>query len=602
MSDILTIKRLLASRAQSVAEYLLPAGRKEGAEWRCGSVGGEPGKSLGVHLTGDKAGLYSDFATGQGGDLLDLWRAARGCGLSQALTEATDWLGIRQPESYHLVEKTYTRPEKPKCRKPVGRVMDYLTEDRNLPMSAIDAYKIGEAGSRIVFPFLTPDGQLVMVKEREAVDGAKSKPTTADCEPILFGWQAIPDDAREVTITEGEIDAPSMYAFGWPALSPPFGGGGGRKQTNWIERDYERLQRFEKIYLATDMDAPGDAAAAEISQRLGRHRCYRVRLPLKDANDCLVAGISTEEIRRCMDDAQSLDPEGLSRPSAYQEAVTRLFWPQEGDHVGYSMPYAALRNKLLFRPSEMTLWSGATGSGKSQIISDCIPGWIKQGSVVCVASLEMRPQWTLKRLVKQTLGVDRPSEPAIQAALKWLDGGLLLYERIGKAGVDALLEIFDYARAKYGCDQFVIDSLMRVGGIASDDYAAQEKAVFQMVTWANDNAIHLHLVAHARKGGVDAGPPQIDDIKGASEIVSNAHNALTIFRNRRLEDERREASDEEAAALADKPGVIFSVVKQRNGDYEGRVGLWFNQENYQYFSSDDDSRFPRSYATSRDDE
>jgi twinkle protein len=30
-------------------------------------------ESLKVHLTGDKAGIWQDFATGEGGDLLDLW-------------------------------------------------------------------------------------------------------------------------------------------------------------------------------------------------------------------------------------------------------------------------------------------------------------------------------------------------------------------------------------------------------------------------------------------------------------------------------------------------------------------------------------------------
>ena len=68
------LSQLLARDAEGVAKHLLPEGKRVGHEWRCGSVSGEPGSSLGVHLHGDKAGVFCDFATGQSGDLIDLDR------------------------------------------------------------------------------------------------------------------------------------------------------------------------------------------------------------------------------------------------------------------------------------------------------------------------------------------------------------------------------------------------------------------------------------------------------------------------------------------------------------------------------------------------
>ena len=44
----------LASQAEDLCRHLLPAGRREGREWRCGSVQGEPGKSLNVHLPAER--------------------------------------------------------------------------------------------------------------------------------------------------------------------------------------------------------------------------------------------------------------------------------------------------------------------------------------------------------------------------------------------------------------------------------------------------------------------------------------------------------------------------------------------------------------------
>lgn len=85
---------MLAARAPELARELLPGGRREGAEWRCGSLAGERGQSLGVHLTGQKAGVWRDFATGEAGDALNLVAAALyRWDLRAALAWARQWLG-----------------------------------------------------------------------------------------------------------------------------------------------------------------------------------------------------------------------------------------------------------------------------------------------------------------------------------------------------------------------------------------------------------------------------------------------------------------------------------------------------------------------------
>src|SRR5688572_6864969 len=192
-------------------------------------------------------------------------------------------------------------------------------------------------------------------------------------------------------------------------------------------------------------------------------------------------------------------------------------------------------------------------------------------------------------MCKQASGIDRPEPDEITAALSWLERGILLYDVVGKANVDQLIKVFDYARGRYGCDQFIVDSLMRLG-VASDDYVGQEKAVFKLVDWAVSQKVHLHVVAHARKAGIQGGAPETEDVKGAMEIGANAFNIVTVWRNRELEDEIKKL---EAQALAiqkedpkkaellsegvekkkKEPGVLLNVAKQRNGDFEGKVRL-----------------------------
>ncbi len=88
------IAQHLAGNAEALCRELLPSGRRDGAEWRCGSVAGEPGKSLGVRLTGAKVGVWSDFASGKSGDLLDLIERCLGSDKGEAVLWAKNFLGI----------------------------------------------------------------------------------------------------------------------------------------------------------------------------------------------------------------------------------------------------------------------------------------------------------------------------------------------------------------------------------------------------------------------------------------------------------------------------------------------------------------------------
>ena len=110
------ISEMLSARVEEVAKMLLPAGKKDGKEWRVGSADGESGKSLGVCVSGSKAGVWSDFATGDTGDLLDLWSQAKGVSLFEAIQEAKAFLGIQEPK-WDKPKKQFKPPQIPKCER-----------------------------------------------------------------------------------------------------------------------------------------------------------------------------------------------------------------------------------------------------------------------------------------------------------------------------------------------------------------------------------------------------------------------------------------------------------------------------------------------------
>ena len=67
----------LLARLESVLFTLFPAGKKRRGKFLIGDVLGSPGDSLEVVLDGEKSGLWTDRATGDGGDIFDLIRFYR---------------------------------------------------------------------------------------------------------------------------------------------------------------------------------------------------------------------------------------------------------------------------------------------------------------------------------------------------------------------------------------------------------------------------------------------------------------------------------------------------------------------------------------------
>jgi hypothetical protein len=105
--DASDLARRLADQAEAVCRHYLSNGRREGSYWLVGDVENTPGRSLYVRLrSGDGArlaGKWTDAATGEHGDLLDLIGAnQRLITLRDRLDEARRFLAMprTEPASY----------------------------------------------------------------------------------------------------------------------------------------------------------------------------------------------------------------------------------------------------------------------------------------------------------------------------------------------------------------------------------------------------------------------------------------------------------------------------------------------------------------------
>ena len=565
---------MLAKDVGRVAEFLCPGGKREGSEYRCGSVQGGPGDSLGVHLTGTKAGVWKDFsADAKGGDLIGLWMQARNVSLRDAMREAADFLGVQEPTFAVHQAKEYRKPTV--THKPIGdKVADYLWS-RKLTPETVRAFRVraSDDGEEILFPYLRGT-ELLNAKwlRVDRPEGKKIMRMEANCAPVLFGWHIVPADARSVVLCEGEFDAMSAHQLGMPALSVP----NGATAMQWVEVEYPHLEQFDVIYVAFDMDEAGRKGAALVAERLGRDRCRIVELPANDINEALCAGMDAEDFAACLKVAKSIDPPELRSAADYADAVVREFYPPEGEFVGIPTPWPSLHGKLIFRPSEVVILNGINGHGKSQVLGHLMLEAMHRKERVCIASLEMPVAKWLRRLTNQAGAVREPSIPYIRAIAKWYADKLWAFDRVGTANTDRLIEVFTYARRRYGISVFAIDSLAKCG-IADDDYGAQKLWVEKLCDFAIEHKAIVFLITHSRKLESEHERADKMDVKGSGSITDLACTLLNVWRNKRKEEKPEE--------LKDEADVILSCQKQRYGDWEGRKWLWFDSASFQFLDS-----------------
>ena len=76
-----------------------------------------------------------------------------------------------------------------------------------------------------------------------------------------------------------------------------------------------------------------------------------------------------------------------------------------------------------------------------------------------------------------------------------------MFDTVGTATIDRLLDVFRYAARRYGIKHFVIDSLMTtdVPGGRSGAMTAQKAAMRKIVAFCHETNSHVHLVAHPAK-------------------------------------------------------------------------------------------------------
>src|SRR6516162_9655664 len=91
-SDLL--KRTIRENIETLCQHFFPNGKKAGDEWQVGNLQGEVGRTLNIHLEGEKAGVFQDFNTSEHGDFVLAVKIARGLSFVDAAREIGNAVGV----------------------------------------------------------------------------------------------------------------------------------------------------------------------------------------------------------------------------------------------------------------------------------------------------------------------------------------------------------------------------------------------------------------------------------------------------------------------------------------------------------------------------
>jgi len=241
----------------------------------------------------------------------------------------------------------------------------------------------------------------------------------------------------------------------------------------------------------------------------------------------------------------------------------------EQSKAGAYLPWSKAVDRIRIRPGEVSVYAGVNGNGKSLLTSQIALGLQAQGEKVLIASFEMRAATTMLRQVRQAAGSAEPSIAWIRKFHEWTDGRLWLYDRYGYCSPDKCLAVLRYCADELGIKHLFVDSMMKVVE-KEDDLNGQKRFIGDLCALAQAWNVHVHLIHHARKGASET--DQIDkfSIKGSGAIVDQADNVFLIQRNKRKEKEVAAGN-----AVADVPDTFLTASKQRNGEWEGTLGLFY---------------------------
>lgn len=585
-------KRLLLS-LKSILTTLYPAGKIEGSEFCIADIEGNAGKSLKVNL---KTGLWSDFSVGASGRILGLFSYRANGVFSNGLKEVYQLLKIPKPPQENFKKPKITWE---KVLNEESDAISYLINERKIPKYVLKECKVRSNDDSYIFTGTDEECKLCYAQFTKVERNEEGKKIIffepKKYKSVLWGMNTMTHlcNYDTLVITEGVIDAMTFRSCDIFAVSIP----SGVSDTKWIEYSWNWLSQFNTIYLCIDYDAAGQQHVNEIAGRLGTHRCKKVILPCKDANEVLLKHEeeTSQLLKTALSEAQDIRPsKHLDLVSVQEQVFEYIDRGPIQNHGDLLLGWSDSRQEtdvvkkveFRIRPREWSIWSGYPGSGKTTLLfQHCAYSMFMLEQSVAIAALEEDYEQTIATLINQAIGL-WPGEKEKEIrdyAYHILKQRLNIFSLVGRAELKEVTDFFSYCVKRHGASHCVLDSIMRTDIDVDGDKERVNKMIQGLAEESSKTDAHFHIVAHAAKGDDEKWEemPSMSKVKGIQEITANAFNVLFAWRNKPTENQIAglvaKGQFEEASRIRrDKPETIIKIVKNRRGKMLGQIPMWFD--------------------------
>ena len=294
-------------------------------------------------------------------------------------------------------EKVYTKPTAAVTNPPSSKIIEWfntrgISEEtlRELMVSEGPEFmpQTGKTENAIHFNYFIGD-ELINVKYR---DGRKNFKLYKGAEKVFYNINSIVG-FEYCIIVEGEMDVLALHEAGITnAISVPNGATLNANNLEYLDNCIDYFEDKQKIIIAVDSDAAGQALQSELVRRLGSETCYIATFDdCKDANEYLIK-YGKEALSNRISRAKPVPLENVTTFRDIEDEVTDFV--RNGFKPGFQVGLENFDSIFSTYTGQFITVTGIPSSGKSDFVDQMVIGYnANYGWKTAYASPENTPTY-----------------------------------------------------------------------------------------------------------------------------------------------------------------------------------------------------------------
>jgi twinkle protein len=431
----------------------------------------------------------------------------------------------------------------------------------------------GKAENVIQFNYYV-GGNLINVKYRDA---RKNFKLYKGAEKVFYNIDNIVGHDWCV-ITEGEMDVLALHEAGISnAISVPNGATLNTNNLDYLDNCIDYFDDKDKIILAVDSDAPGQALQAELIRRLGAEVCFLVDFDdCKDANEYLLKE-GKEALKARISKARPVPLENVTTFKDIEDDVTDFV--MHGFKPGFQVGLNNFDEIFSTYTGQFITVTGIPSSGKSDWVDQMVVGYNKNyGWKTAFASPENAPTYLHAHKLMRKVWGDMPSKHDIGKD-KWNNvadhvNDNFFFIDMERYTLESVLRKGAELVKRKGIKCLVIDPFNKVRDVdcnTEDVNRYTMEYLTKIETFAKKYDVLVFIVAHPTKMYKDKNgkieEPTMYNIKGGGEWYDASYHGLLVHRDYEKKTTKVKVLKVKFQNLGENQGEAFFTWEHKSGSF-----------------------------------